>query len=310
MNRGRAKQMIFHNVEYYLGFIDILKDVHERFGCIVHGYCLMGNHYHLLLETPNANLSRIMRHINGVYTQLYNRLKKTDGSLFRGRYKSIVVDKDAYILQLSRYIHRNPIDMKRPLVLKLEDYKWSSYRAFINKDKTPDWLSRKFTYDILGHKNKYKAYKDFVQQVVDEETLGFFSGKQSPSVIGEAGFKEWIFDKMLSDTKAESKSLIIANNLRLLDVINSVAFFYHQEVNVILKVIKGPQKENEARKVAMYLCQQLTASYLSEIAQLFNLKNTSTVSYNTHMVRKMKRDDKKFAKKIDGLIKSIASQMT
>ena len=64
----------------------------------------MGNHYHLLLETPNANLSRIMRHFNGVYTQRHNRLKHTDGPLFRGRYKAILVDKDAYLLQLSRYI--------------------------------------------------------------------------------------------------------------------------------------------------------------------------------------------------------------
>jgi len=79
---------------------DLLKDVHERFDCIVRCYCLMGNRYHLLLETPNANLSRIMRHINGVYAQAYNRLKNIDGSLFRGRFKSILVDKDAYILQL------------------------------------------------------------------------------------------------------------------------------------------------------------------------------------------------------------------
>ncbi|MDH5803441.1 MAG: transposase [Gammaproteobacteria bacterium] len=73
----------------------------------------MGNHYHLLIETPNANLGRIMRHINGVYTQRYNHLKRTDGPLFRGRYKAILADRDAYLLQLSRYIHRNPIDMKR-----------------------------------------------------------------------------------------------------------------------------------------------------------------------------------------------------
>jgi len=72
MNRGRRREMIFHDEEYYQKFIDLLKDVHERFGCVIHCYCLMGNHYHLLLETPNANLSRIMRHINGVYTQAYN----------------------------------------------------------------------------------------------------------------------------------------------------------------------------------------------------------------------------------------------
>ena len=75
-----------------------------------------GDHYHLLIEPPEANLGRIMRHINGVYTQRHNRMKKTDGSLFRGRYKAILVDADNYLLQLSRYIHRNPIEGKRPIV--------------------------------------------------------------------------------------------------------------------------------------------------------------------------------------------------
>ncbi len=110
MNRSRARQTIFHDERYYQAFLDTLPEAHQRFHCIIHAYCLMGNHYHLLLETPDANLSRIMRHINGVYTQRHNRLKKSDGPLFRGRYKALLVDKDAYLLQLSRYIHRSPID--------------------------------------------------------------------------------------------------------------------------------------------------------------------------------------------------------
>jgi REP element-mobilizing transposase RayT len=310
MNRGRGREMIFHGEEYYQIFVDLLEDVHERFGCIIHCYCLMGNHYHLLLETPYANLSRIMRHINGVYTQSYNRLKNTDGSLFRGRFKSILVEKDAYIMQLSRYIHRNPIEMKKPLVSDLADYKWSSYRAYIGKDKNNSWLNRQFTYDILGHKQKYKAYATFVNQGVDEETQKFYSGKQIPSVIGEISFKQWIFDKILTDKDAEIKSNAIANNLELMDVINVVSRFYNKDVSFILDLNKGPQIENEARKVAMYLCQQLTNKYLIDIAKLFNLTSTSSVSYTTHMIRKRKRENKKFAKKIDGLIKSIASKMT
>ena len=310
MNRGRGREIIFHDEVYYQTFIDLLEDVHERFGCIIHCYCLMGNHYHLLLETPHANLSRIMRHINGVYTQAYNRLKKTDGSLFRGRFKSILVDKDAYIMQLSRYIHRNPIDIKKPLVSKLEDYKWSSYRAFIGKDKNVDWLNRQFTYDILGHKQKYKAYASFVNQGVDEETQKYYSGVQLPSIIGETRFKQWIFDNMLTDQVAELKSNTIANNLELMDIINSVAAFYNQDINSLVLVKKGPQVENEARKVAMYLCQQLTDKYLIDIAKNFNLNRTGSVSYTTHMIRNKKKNNKKFANKIDGLIKSIASQTT
>ena len=76
MNRGRGRQVIFHDAKYFQAFLGLLNDVSKRFACVIHGYCLMDNHYHLLLQTPNANLSRIMRHINGVYTQFYNRLKK------------------------------------------------------------------------------------------------------------------------------------------------------------------------------------------------------------------------------------------
>ena len=95
MNRGRARQKIFHG-----------PGAHNRFDAQIHAYCLMGNHYHLLMGAPRANLDRIMRHVNGVYTQRYNRLKRTDGLLFRGGYKAILVDEDAYLLQVGRYIHR------------------------------------------------------------------------------------------------------------------------------------------------------------------------------------------------------------
>lgn len=122
MNRGRGRQYIFHTEAYYQAFFETLSEACERFALVVHAYCLMGNHYHLLVQTPQGNLGRIMRHINGVYTQRYNRLKRTDGPLFRGRYKAILVDEDSYLLQLSRYIHRNPIEMKQPLVSGLENY--------------------------------------------------------------------------------------------------------------------------------------------------------------------------------------------
>ncbi len=96
MNRGRGRQIIFHDENYCKAFLKTLLAASERFDAVIHAYCLMGNHYHLLIETPLANLDRIMRHINGLYTQRYNRLRKTDGPLFRGRYKAILVDADAY----------------------------------------------------------------------------------------------------------------------------------------------------------------------------------------------------------------------
>lgn len=115
MNRGRVRQTIFHNNSYYLAFLETLEEASQRFNAVIHAYCLMSNHYHLIVETPLANISRVMRHVNGVYTQRYSRLKKTDGPLFLGRFKAILVDEDAYLLQLSRYIHRKPVETKKPV---------------------------------------------------------------------------------------------------------------------------------------------------------------------------------------------------
>ncbi len=161
MNRGLGRQNIFHGKKYFLTFLDVVAEANQRFGCIIHAYCLMNNHYHLIIETPDANLSRVMRHINGVYTQRYNRLRKTDGPLFRGRFKAILIDEDSYLLQLNRYIHRNPISTKDKLVKDLKDYRWSSYRAFINLSSTPNWLNKDKTLEILGDKGNLKKYKSF-----------------------------------------------------------------------------------------------------------------------------------------------------
>ena len=152
MNRGRGRLQIFHDETYYQHFLKTLEETSQRFDSVIHAYCLMGNHYHLLIETPRANLDRIMRHNNGVYTQRYNRLKKTVGPLFRGRYKAILVDKDAYLLQLSRYIHRNPDEVKGATTDTLDNYPWSSYLAYINKVKSPVRLECNKTYQMLGQK--------------------------------------------------------------------------------------------------------------------------------------------------------------
>ncbi len=110
MNRGRRGESIFRKKEDYLTFITLLQEAGDMWNLRVWAYSLMPNHYHLLIQTPNANLSRCMRHINGVYTQRFNRSHHLDGQLFRGRYKAIFVEGDSYLLELLRYIHRNPLE--------------------------------------------------------------------------------------------------------------------------------------------------------------------------------------------------------
>lgn len=310
MNRGRGRQTIFHGDEYYSCFLNTLAQAQQRFKCVIHAYCLMGNHYHLLIETPNANLGRIMRHINGVYTQRYNRLQLTDGPLFRGRYKAILIDHDAYLLQLSRYIHRNPIETKVPLVEQLEDYSWSSYPAYVGKVKPLDFLERDTIYRMLSHKQQYRDYSEFVMQGVDEETEKFHKKGNMAAVFGDEGFKEWVYEELLPELAAEGKSRVVRPDLTTQQVTNGVAAYYKTSTEELRKASRGPQIENEARKIAMYLCQELAAAKLREIADYFNLSHAGSVSFITHQIRQKSSQNKKFRLRIEGLIRSFINQAT
>jgi putative transposase len=115
-----------------------LGQVAGGFNWVVHAYCLMSNHYHLLIETPDANLSKGMRQLNGVFTQLSNRRHRRTGHLFQGRYKAILIDADSYLLEVSRYVVLNPVRAR--MVEDAGDWPWSSYRAMVGATTTPEWL--------------------------------------------------------------------------------------------------------------------------------------------------------------------------
>lgn len=108
-SRGNEKKTIFRSDKDRVDFLDTLQDVNSRYNWICHAYCLMGNHYHLLIETPDANLSIGMRQLNGVYTQSFNGRRKRTGHLFQGRYKAILIQKDSHLLEVCRYVVLNPV---------------------------------------------------------------------------------------------------------------------------------------------------------------------------------------------------------
>lgn len=217
----------------------------------------MGNHYHLLLKTPGANISRYMRYINGVYTQCYNRLKKTDGPLFRGRFKSILIEQDDYLAVLTRYIHRSPVDMKKPLATKLHNYRWSSYRAYINFKKPLEWLYRDETYGLLGYSQRYKGYRIFTEAGVDEEIETLYGKKNYPAIIGSKGFKDKVYAQ-----------------------IDNADIFHGK---------RG--KRQIARWMAMRLWQILRGMSLKQIAQIFYVTHISSVSHSISQLRKLQEDD-------------------
>lgn len=160
MNRGVAKNAIFFNDKSYEIFLEILGESCKKFGVTVHAYCLMTNHYHLLLQTPNANLSSFMQHLGCHYAKRYNNFMQTDGPLFKGRFKSIVVEKDSYLLTLSRYIHRNPM----AFVKNLKSYKWSSYPAYLKLLECQPWLNKDEVLHMLSMDEDPISYENFVEK--------------------------------------------------------------------------------------------------------------------------------------------------
>ena len=142
----------------------MLAQVCARFNWVVHSYCQMTNHYHLLVETVDGNLSRGMRQLNGVYTQTFNRKYHESGHLFQGRFKAILVQKEAHLLELSRYIVLNPVRAK--MVLNAEDWVWSNYNAMVKSETKNQWLDVDWTLSQFGQSRTktISAYQKFVLQ--------------------------------------------------------------------------------------------------------------------------------------------------
>lgn len=138
-SRGDRREDIYLADSDRHAWLAVLAQVCQRFGWIVHAYCLMSNHYHLLVETPQANLSQGMRQLNGVYTQLFNRAHGKVGHVFQGRFKAIVVDKEGYLLELARYIVLNPV--RAGMLADAKDWPWSSYGAIVGSVAAPPWLA-------------------------------------------------------------------------------------------------------------------------------------------------------------------------
>ena len=188
--RGNARMPVFENNADREDFIKLIEAATERFKWRCYAYCLMDNHYHLLVETVDGNLSIGMRHINGVYTQQFNRTHHRVGHLFQGRFKSILVDRDEYLLELCRYIVLNPL--RAGMVERPEDYVWSSYRATAGVSRTPDFLAVDW---ILS---QFAPRKDDARKRYIHFVLAGVGGKQiwaelkSQCILGRERFLEEI----------------------------------------------------------------------------------------------------------------------
>jgi len=191
-SRGNERKLIFKDTTDRVSFLSILSQVTERFHWFCHAHCLMDNHYHLVIETPDGNLSKGMRQLNGVYTQAFNRRHRRVGHLFQGRFKGILVQKDSHFLEVCRYVVLNPVRAKA--VNNPREWAWSSYRPTAGLGKVPACLT---TEEILGQFGQRRAasqekYREYVKDGMEHSSI--WEDLEAQSLLGVEGFAEALRD--------------------------------------------------------------------------------------------------------------------
>jgi len=199
-SRGNAKQNIFTNDRDRKGFLGLLGQIVVRFHFICHAWCLMDNHYHLVIETPEGNLSEGMRQLNGVYTQKYNWLHGKTGHVFQGRYKAIIVDRDNYLLQLIRYVVLNPV--RANMVKDPKDWVWSSHRPTAGVDEAPSFLSTDWVLAQFGSTRRRAEglYTLFVNEGITRQSP--WKDLKGQIFLGDSAFIEkarQVFDQAVKE---------------------------------------------------------------------------------------------------------------
>ena len=308
MNRGRRGEEVYVERKDYRLFIETVKESAELFNVKVLAYCLMPNHYHLLLHTPDGNLSTCMRQINGIYAQRFNRVHQYDGQLFRGRYKSILVEVDSYLLQLLRYIHKNPL--RAGLCEDLNKYEWSSHRGYLSDAKRWDWLYKEFPLSLFAKdlKDSRREYKKFMGEDEGKRISQIFQKKRLPSILGKEDFVYWVknsfFERKVHVEVPDSK-LLAPDKERIQKL---VCRTYGITKGELVKSKRGTF--NEPRCIAIYLTRMIRSDGLMDICKDYNLKKYSSASSIVENVKKRLLKDRKLLKRVNELSQRLIKSQT
>ena len=303
MNRGRRGENVFLTKEDYQSFIKLLEELDEVFNIKVAAYCLMPNHYHLVVQTPDANLSRSMRHLNGIYTQCYNRRHGYDAPLFKGRCKSILVETDSYALELVRYIHRNPL--KAGIVESLEKYQWSTHKSYLSNAEKWKWLYKDYILRLFSESRQesIRLYKQFVLKESPEDINNIFARKNLPSVIGSKTFIDRIKEKYFNADNFEE----VPEVKSLAPDIDRIKKYVCKEYNIKNKDLEISRRGyfNEPRNVSIYLIRNLRNDTLKRAGEQFGIDKYSTVSSIVARVKFEMNSNRIFKKRVEALKERI-----
>lgn len=301
MHRGNAQSDIFLSDRDREKFLEYLSNSVERYELKIHTYCLMTNHYHLLIETPQPNLSKAIKWINVSYAAYFNRKRQRSGHLFQGRFKAIVVDADEYLKQLSRYIHLNPIRAK--MVSHLKEYQWSSYPAFSGYKKAPEWIETGWILSLFG-KSK-KRYRQFVEKVQYEEIQDPSKDIVNGLILGGLEFVDWIKTTFLDKTASSKEKPQLINLKPGLEADNIIPFVCDEFSCEKETIIQKGLKKNIARDVAIYLSREMTGKSGVALGKHFGGICGAGITVRWNHIKKLLEKDRKLKRQVSKIKRRI-----
>ncbi|MGC1135805.1 MAG: transposase [Nitrososphaeraceae archaeon] len=287
-SRGNRKENIFYSDSDKKVFLEKLNETLNKYQFICHAYCLMDNHYHLFIKTPDANLSEGMHYLNTSYTNWFKAEHNIVGSVLQGRYKSILVDEDNYGLKLSAYIHLNPLGAG--IVKDLKQYRWSSYLDYVSdRGKMVERLDKEFILSQFGEdpKDARKRYRSYVKENI---------GMKDPLVESYRGIalgtRRYI-DEIINRIKkiGRKREIMVTRTSGKKDaeeIIGSMQKRYGVTRNEIVDKKRG----NEYRKISMYLIKRHTDLRLSEIGKIYGMDYAAVAQSCKRFGEELKKDKK------------------
>ncbi len=295
-SRGNERKSIYQTNRDYERFMGYLESATERYAATIHCFCLMTNHYHLLLETPRGNLQSILHHINTGYTNYFNAKKRRSGHLFQGRYRAILVEKDVYALELSRYIHLNPV--RAGIIKDPIHYPWSSYSSYCSKKSKWDWLQRDFILSQVSKKLRQaiRGYRDYVQRGMTGKQEDPLKKAVASTVIGSGEFTEWVREKWIKQRVDREVPALRA-------------MVEKPRVSFIKETCEKAFGKNslESRRMALYLCHRISGLSLKQVGEYFDGISISAVSQNSLRQEKRFKEEPDLLKKMLRLKESLLS---
>ena len=305
IDRCRNKKRLFKTNSDREHFLGLCAQISEVYSAQIHAYCLLDQSIHLLIRTPQANISDCMRHLLSQYTRYFNRQYRCDGALFSGRYKSILIEADEHILQVSRYIHRLP--REKNIARAIAHYNWSSYPAYIGEHKAKIWLQRQTILDFLAQRNAMAMYRIYVETGQDPELEKFYRKRKLSPVLGSSHFKKQAVDTRAIDTVEVPQAKLLIEKPSIDKIISAVSEEFSVSAESIRTSKKGRGQINRARSVALSLCRTLGGHPLKDIAKAFGMNHYSAVSVAIRRLNQSMKTDPATSRNLDTLKNKLAA---